>query len=83
MAKQQPRLAFNRRVTARLAMLAFVLSLGSTGCGAVIDSALGYPESCTENCHDTYQACLVQVGTPDANHYCLNRRTQCIADCRD
>ncbi|WP_168210810.1 hypothetical protein [Persicimonas caeni] len=57
------------------------MAIGLGGCGAVIDSVLGNPESCQETCEDTYQACLDQMGTPDANHYCLNRRTQCFADC--
>lgn len=55
--------------------------LGLCGCGAMLDSMLGNPESCQQNCEKTYQACVEQMGTPDANHYCLNRRNQCFADC--
>lgn len=62
-----------------VAALAACLTL--TGCASVVDSVLGNPDSCRENCEDTYDACLEQVGTPDAEHYCLTRRNQCLVDC--
>jgi hypothetical protein len=58
----------------------FVLLTGSA-CAALIDSALGGSESCRNTCDENYQACVETMGTPDANHYCLERRNQCFADC--
>ncbi len=66
---------------ARHLLTLILASFALAGCGAVIDSVLDNPDSCRDTCEQTYQACLEQMGTPDANHYCLNRRTQCFADC--
>jgi hypothetical protein len=63
------------------AIPAALLCVVLCGCGAMIDSMLGGPESCRDTCDETYQACLEQIGTPDATHYCLNRRNQCVANC--
>lgn len=62
-------------------LLAVVAAFALSGCASMIDSMLGGQESCQDTCEQTYQSCLDTVGTPDANHYCLNRRTQCFADC--
>lgn len=65
-----------------LSILFLVAAISLTGgCAALIESALGGRESCEDTCHDNYESCVDTMGTPDANHYCLSRRNQCVADC--